>query len=96
MSDLKVQINLLLFGLMVQFSHGSEVKLKMKNNIKKIIKEKNLKITDVINQTELSKSYFYDVMNGNNVPTLTVARKISDAINETLDKVFPDEEDLNE
>lgn len=64
----------------------------MQNNIKKIIKTKKLKITDLINQIELSKSYFYDVMNGNSVPTLTVARKIAEVIGEPLDKVFPNDE----
>lgn len=64
----------------------------MLNNIRKIITSKGLKITDVINQTELSKSYFYDVMNGDSVPTLTVARKIAEVINEPLDKVFPNDD----
>lgn len=64
----------------------------MLNNIRKIIKNKGLKITEVIAQTDLSKSYFYDVMNGESVPTLRVARKIAEVIKEPLDEVFPDDD----
>ncbi|MCR1933826.1 MULTISPECIES: helix-turn-helix transcriptional regulator [Clostridium] len=67
----------------------------MQNNIRKIVQNKNLKITDLINETKLSKSYFYDVMNGNSVPTLSVARKIAEVIKEPLDEVFPND-DLKE
>lgn len=95
MSDKRVQICLFLSEIMVQFNHESEVNLKMLNNIRKIISDKGLKITDVISQTELSKSYFYDVMNGESVPTLTVARKIAEVIKEPLDEVFPND-DLKE
>ncbi len=64
----------------------------MQNNIRKIVQNKNLKITDLINETKLSKSYFYDVMNGNSVPTLSVARKIAEVIKEPLDEVFPNDD----
>lgn len=64
----------------------------MQNNIRKIIKIKKLKIIDVISNVGISKSYFYDVMNGNSIPTLSVARKISEVIGETLDNVFPNDE----
>ncbi|MDC4239635.1 helix-turn-helix domain-containing protein [Clostridium tertium] len=63
----------------------------MLNNIRKIISSKGLKTKDVINQAEVSKSHFYAVMNGESVPTLNTARKISDAIEEPLDKVFPND-----
>ncbi|MBV4429401.1 helix-turn-helix transcriptional regulator [Clostridium tyrobutyricum] len=61
----------------------------MINNIKKIIKTKNLKTKDLINKVGISKSYFYDVINGNSTPTLKIARKISDAMESSLDEVFP-------
>lgn len=67
----------------------------MLNNIRKIISDKRLKVTDVITQTELSKSYFYDVMNGESIPTLKVARRIAEVIKEPLDEVFPND-DLKE
>lgn len=62
----------------------------MQNNIRKLIENKDLKFIDVINKIEISKSYFYDVMNGNSVPTLSIARKIAEVIGESLDEVFPD------
>lgn len=80
---------------MVQLVYKSEVNLIMLNNIKKIITDKGLKITEIINQSELSKSYFYDVMNGTSIPTLKVARKIAEVIGESLDTVFPND-DLKE
>ncbi|AFK87735.1 helix-turn-helix domain protein [Thermoanaerobacterium phage THSA-485A] len=62
---------------------------KLENNIRQAIKNKNLKISDVIEQTGLSKSYFYDVLNGKSVPTLTNAIKISKVIGVPLDELFP-------
>lgn len=43
----------------------------------------------MIEQTGLSKSYFYDVLNGKSVPTLTNAIKISKVIGVPLDELFP-------
>ena len=60
------------------------------NNIRKIIKHKNLKIVDIIEKVGVAKSYFYNVMNGTSTPSLPVARKISEALEEDLDKVFPE------
>jgi transcriptional regulator with XRE-family HTH domain len=62
---------------------------KMENNIRQAIKNKNLKISEVIEQTGLSKSYFYDVLNGKSVPTLTNAIKISKVIGVPLEELFP-------
>lgn len=70
--------------------------MNMENNIRKIIKEKQLKIVDIINKSGLSKSYFYDVMNGNSVPTLTMARLIAKVIEAPLENVFPDHETMND
>ena len=64
----------------------------MKNNIKKTIDDKNLKIVDVLEKTGLSKSYLYDVMNGNSVPSLVNARKIAEALGEELEDVFKNED----
>ncbi|WP_443660102.1 helix-turn-helix transcriptional regulator [Clostridium algidicarnis] len=65
----------------------------MINNIRKIIETRDLKVTDLVNETKISKSYFYDVMNGESIPTLSIARKISGAIGYPLDEVFPDEKE---
>jgi transcriptional regulator with XRE-family HTH domain len=63
----------------------------MGNKIREIIDEKALKISRVIEKTGLSKSYFYDVMNGVSVPSLANARKISEVLKAPLDQLFPDE-----
>lgn len=62
----------------------------MKNNIKEIIKRKGLKTSDVISNSGIVKSYFYDVMNGNSVPTLTVANQIALALDEDIKELFPE------
>lgn len=63
----------------------------MNNNIKMVIKNNNINISNVIENTGLSRSYFYDVMNGRSVPSLPVARRISKVLNVRLDELFPDE-----
>lgn len=63
----------------------------MDNNIRRVIEEKGLKISHVISEAGLAKSYFYDVMNGTSIPSLTNARLISKAISVSLDELFPDE-----
>lgn len=63
----------------------------MKNNIKNIIENRGLKIVYVIEKTNLSKSAFYDIMNGKAVPSLLNARKISQVLGQPLEKVFPND-----
>lgn len=63
----------------------------MKNKIKEFLKEKNIKITTVVQEIGLSRSYFYDLMNGESVPSLITARKIADVLDVRLDELFPEE-----
>jgi len=63
----------------------------MGNKIRQVIEEKGLIISHLISETGLAKSYFYDVMNGTSIPSLTNARLISKAIEVSLDELFPDE-----
>lgn len=63
----------------------------MGNKIRQVIEEQGLKISHVISETGLAKSYFYDVMNGTSIPSLTYARLISKAISVSLDELFPEE-----
>jgi putative transcriptional regulator len=63
----------------------------MKNKIKELIKNKGLKTSKIIKETGLSKSYFYDVMNCNSVPSLAIARKISEVMGVAVDDLFPNE-----
>jgi len=63
----------------------------VKNNIKKIIYENGLKTKFIIEKSGLSKSAFYDIMNGNSVPSLLNARLICNALNSDLEIVFPND-----
>jgi DNA-binding phage protein len=51
----------------------------MKNNIKEIAHKKNIKMSQIISETGLSKSYVYDVINKKSNPTIAVALKIAGA-----------------
>ncbi len=62
----------------------------MQNNIRAIAHEKNIRISQVINETGLSKSYVYDVINQKSNPTITVAMKIACALKARIDEVFPE------
>ncbi|AGK97979.1 helix-turn-helix transcriptional regulator [Clostridium pasteurianum] len=63
----------------------------MNNTIREIIKNKNLKTIEVIRKVGVAKSYFYDVMNGASIPSLQIARRISDELEVPLDELFPEE-----
>ncbi|WP_294363706.1 helix-turn-helix transcriptional regulator [uncultured Clostridium sp.] len=63
----------------------------MNNNIRNIIEKKGMKITFVIKKVGLAKSSFYDIMNGNSIPNLINARKISEVLKVPLDELFPEE-----
>lgn len=61
----------------------------MNNNIKEIIAENDLKVKKVINDSGLSKAAFYLIANGESIPSLVNARKISSALGKTIEEVFP-------
>jgi transcriptional regulator with XRE-family HTH domain len=63
---------------------------EMENNIRRVINKKGYKISYVIEKSKLSKSYFYDIMAGRSIPSLTNARKIAEVLNEPLIEIFPD------
>lgn len=65
----------------------------MSNNVRRIIEEKGLKITFVIGKVGISKSHFYDIMNGTATPSITNAYKIADVLNEEVKIVFPERSD---
>lgn len=68
----------------------------MNNRIRQIIEKKGLKISHVISESGLAKSYFYDVMNGKSIPSLANARKIAEVIGVPLDELFPNENSIKE
>jgi transcriptional regulator with XRE-family HTH domain len=63
----------------------------MNNKIREIINSRHLKISKVIDNLNVAKSYFYDVMNGRTVPSLTMARKFSNELEVPLDELFPEQ-----
>lgn len=63
----------------------------MGNKIRQVIEEKGLKIIYVISETGLAKSSFYEIMNGNSIPSLENARLISKVLGVPLSELFPDE-----
>lgn len=63
----------------------------MKNKIRQALKKRGIKISFIISETGLSKSYFYDVMNGKSIPSLANARKMAEVIGVPLDELFPEE-----
>lgn len=60
----------------------------MSNNIRKIIEDKGLKIAFVIDKTNISKSHFYDIMNGDANPSITNAIRISKVLGVTVEDLF--------
>lgn len=62
----------------------------MNNKIRETIKNKGLKIIYVVEKTGISKSHFYDIMNGKAVPSLKNAAKISETLKVPLTELFPD------
>ncbi len=61
----------------------------MDNQIREIINKKGLKIIYVIEKTGISKSHFYDIMNGNSIPSIVNAIKISNVLGVPLKELFP-------
>lgn len=56
-----------------------------------IIKQRDLKVKKVIGDSGISKSAFYLIANGESIPSLCNARKISSALGLSVDEVFPND-----
>jgi transcriptional regulator with XRE-family HTH domain len=65
----------------------------MQNNIRNIALEKNIKISQIIKETGLSKSYVYDVINKKSSPSIEVAMKIANALKASIQEVFSEQEE---
>lgn len=61
----------------------------MKNKIREVAKAKNIAISQLIRDAGVSKSYLYDLMSGNSVPSLINARKIAEVLNVEIEELFP-------
>lgn len=68
----------------------------MNNLIKEIIKLNDLKVKKVIEDSGLSRAAFYLIAKGESIPSLTNARKISNALGASVDEVFPEQNFLGE
>lgn len=68
----------------------------MNNLIKELIKKNDLKVKNVIADSGLSRAAFYLIVKGESIPSLTNARKISNALGASLDEVFPEQDFLCE
>ncbi|MFR4583920.1 helix-turn-helix domain-containing protein [Clostridium cadaveris] len=64
----------------------------MNNKIKEIIRNRGVKVTYIIEKVGLSTSSFYEIMNGKAVPSLMNARKIADALDVSLNELFPEDD----
>jgi len=60
------------------------------NRIREMAKEKKIPIMSIVRITKLSRSFIYEVMDGECYPEIRNAWKISKAIGSTPDEVFPD------
>jgi len=59
------------------------------NKIREIADEKNIRISQIVNKTNLSKSFVYDIINEKSYPTIPAGKKIAEALGVTLNDVFP-------
>lgn len=60
----------------------------MNNKIMQIIQTNNLKVKDVIERANVSKTYFYDVVNGKSIPSVKKAADIAKALGVSIDYLF--------
>ncbi|WP_373845012.1 hypothetical protein [Clostridium sp.] len=62
----------------------------MENNIRKFLKKNPTQtISEVIKNSGIGRTSFYEIMNGSQVPKITTAKKISKAIGLPVTDVFP-------
>jgi DNA-binding XRE family transcriptional regulator len=61
----------------------------LENNIKSIIDKSSKAINTVIEDTGIGKTSFYAIMNGVQIPRITTAKKIADALKKPVYEVFP-------
>jgi transcriptional regulator with XRE-family HTH domain len=59
------------------------------NNIREVARDKDLKIVHIAKAARVSRSHLYDIINGKKNPTLPLAMRIAQAMDTTLDGLFP-------
>ncbi len=63
--------------------------MSLENNIKSIIDKSSKTINTVIEDTGIGKTSFYAIMNGVQIPKITTAKKIANALKKPVYEVFP-------
>ncbi|CAI3637186.1 helix-turn-helix transcriptional regulator [Clostridium neonatale] len=66
----------------------------MHNNLKKIIKERNLKYEDISKATKIGRTTIYQIANKKSVPNVEFALKLSQFLNVPLIELFSLENDI--
>lgn len=61
----------------------------MDNKIKAIIDKSPKQINTIIKETGIGKTSFYAIMNGTQIPKITTAKKIAEALEKPISEVFP-------
>lgn len=61
------------------------------NRIREIAFEKNIRISQIVKETGLSKTFIYAVINGKSNPTINTALKIAKVLNSTVGELFIEE-----
>lgn len=62
----------------------------MSNNIFKFLQESDKTNSAIIEESGVTRSSFYAIANGNQIPRIDTALKISKALGQPVDKVFPE------
>jgi DNA-binding XRE family transcriptional regulator len=65
----------------------------MKNNILmhvRKMKMKGISTTEIIKQSKIGRTSFYEIMNGRQIPKIDTAIKISVALEANVEDVFPE------
>lgn len=62
----------------------------MKNNMKKLLKESGKSASSIIENADIGRTSFYDIMAGKQIPKIDTACKIAKALDSSLVEVFPD------
>lgn len=62
----------------------------MSNNIFKFLRESDKTNSTIIEESGVTRSSFYAIANCNQIPRIDTALKISKALGQPVDKVFPE------
>ncbi len=62
--------------------------MKVRYQLKKLRVEKGLTVEHIAAITGISASHYYKIEQGSRNPAMTVARRIADALNSTVDALF--------